>query len=180
MITYSGPYKLQRTAVQNDLMTMQFQYIGTLTASGGGVLSSVLDSYAQLTSSPDFSSAANLYAEYRVLSMHTQCEPWNKYNTPTTTTLAPVYTAIDRQDNTAIASLSAAANYGSIAIHAPSSKITRGMKMTGTGEALWVGTSGAPSADNRMYLKFYSSGNTASITMYDYLTVIIVQFKGRK
>ncbi len=179
-LTYAGPYKIQRTANQNDMNTIQIQYIGTLTASGAGTLNAVLDSYSQLTSSPDFTSAAALYAEYRVLSMHVQCEPYNKYNTPTTTSLTPVYTVVDRQNSTALASLNDAANYGSVAIHAPSSKITRGLKMTGTGEALWVGTGGGPSTDNRMYIKFYSAGNTASITMYDYLTTIIVQFKGRK
>jgi hypothetical protein len=179
-IVYVGPSKLPRAAVDDDTYTAELKYIGTMAASAGGVLAPVLDSYSQLTSSPDWANAAALYQEYRVLSMETHLQPWNKYNTPTTSALAPVYSVLDRVNATALASLSDCAGYASVKIHPPSTEIVRTIKMADSGEAQFIATTTFAATTDRLYIKFYSAGNAASITMYDYVTTILVQFRGRK
>lgn len=179
-IVYRGPTKLPQGAVDDDTYTAELVYIGTMSASAGGVLAPVLDAYSQASSSPDWTNASGLYQEYRILSMETHLEPWNKYNTPTTSILAPVYTVLDRTSATALASLNDCAGYASVKIHAPSTSITRSIKMGDSGEAQFISTATSPATADRLYIKFYSAGNTASITMYDYVSTLLVQFRGRK
>ncbi len=179
-IIYRGPAKLPQDSLDEDLHTVEVLYIGTLNASAGGVLAVALDSYSQVSSSPDWASLGNLYQEYRVLSWALQLQPWNKYNTPTTTTLAPVYSVLDRSNSTVLSSLSDCAGYSSVRIHPPSTEVSRVIKMADTGEAQFIPTSTFPATQDRLYIKLYSAGNTASITMYDYLSTFIVQFRGRK
>ncbi len=177
---YRGPAEMAVAKHGEECETIQFKYIGTLATTGGGVLASVIDAYSNVSSSPDWASAISMWQEMRILSLKFEAEPWNKFNTPTTTILAPVYTVEARDGSTALASLSDVSGYQSAEIHAPSTKITREIKMSGSGEAQFVPTSSGPASSDRFYIKFYSSGNTATTTVYDYMSTILVQFRGRK
>ncbi len=179
-ISYNGPTSLPKTNVGNETQVVEIKYVGSISTSAGGVINTVLDSYAQCTSSPDWASLGNLWQEARVLSMHTHLEPYNKYNQPTTNALAPVYVVVARDSNTALASLSEVAGYNSSEIHAPSTAISKVIKMADSGEAQFTPTGSGPAAEDRLYIKFYSSGNANSIAVYDYMTTLLVQFRGRK
>ena len=179
-IVYRGPAKLPQGKVDDDTYIAELVYIGTVSATAGGVLAFVLDDYSQASSSPDWSNASGMYQEYRVLSMSTHFEPWNTYNTPTTSALAPVYSVLDRSSSTALASLNDCAGYASVRIHAPSTSFSRTIKMADSGEAQFIATSTSPATADRLFIKVYSAGNAASITMYDYVSTILVQFRGRK
>ncbi len=177
---YRGPLRLPQSVQADDTVTVQLGYAGTLTTSVAGGLATVISASSQATSSVDWSSYANLYSEYRILSMDFHAEPWNKYNQPTSTVLAPVISVVDRQNSTALASVSAAAAVGSAQIHPPSSSIRRKARMVDFGEASFVDISSTPASNDIFYIKLFSSGNTASTNVYDYLTILMVQFRGRK
>ncbi len=179
-LTYKGPTHIVSTKQANDTEVTQIQNIGTLTTTAGGVLNSVIQPSSQLTSSPDFASYQNLFTEYRILSMEVMCVPYNPFNQPTTNSLAPVYSVVDRADSTALASLSACAGYSSCELHKPSTSFVRVAKMEGANEGGWVSIAATPATADQFFVKLYSSGNTASLNLYDYKSVLIVQFRGRK
>ena len=152
-IVYRGPVKAPREAMSEDMATIQLNYYGSIATTAGGVINSVLDAYSQLTSSADWSSLQNLYQEYRILSMNVVFVPWNKYNMPTTSSLAPIMSVTDRTSSTALSSLANACSYTSVKVHSPSSTFSRTIKMSGTDEATWVLTGSAPTASARLYVK---------------------------
>jgi len=179
-MAYRGPLRLPNGTTANDVVAVQIQLIGTIASSGAGVVATVFDAYSQASSSPDWSAYTGLYAEYRILSMEIEFAPWNKYNMPTSTALAPVYSVLERQTSTAIASLTEASSFESVKIHDPSTRFRRAIKMGGSGESDFTASTTSPNTDDRMFIKLYSSGNTVTTTLYDYLTRCIVQFRNRK
>ncbi len=179
-LVYRGPSRLPGEAAQNDAVVVQINNTGTLAASAGGQLATVFDSYTQASTPTDWSQFAQLYTEFRILSMEVEFAPWNKYNQPTTNVLPPLYSVIDRANNTALGSLAQAAAYTSCKMHEPSTHFIRTVKMQGAGEADWTPVGSSPPTDDRMYLKLYLTGSTASINLYDFFTKVIVQFRGRQ
>ncbi len=181
-VVYRGPLQLPKTKSADDVWSTQLNVINAVASGGTGVINTVFDSINQVQSSSDWASLAALWNEFRVLSMRVQLVPWNKYNlaTPATTPASPLYTVTDRNDNTALGSLSTVANYNSAEQHEPSTKVVRSLKMDGVDEAEWTSTSTGPGGSARMYVKLFSSGNANSTTYYDYFNSYIVQFRGRK
>jgi hypothetical protein len=182
-ITYHGPTRLlpQPQRVKKDDIVAQLLVYGTLATSVGGVLATVFDDYSQASTSPQWAEYLALYSEYRILSMDLEIVPWNKYNMPITTNLAPIVTVEDRQNATALASYSDACGFSeTLLLHEPSTRIRRVVRMQGTGEAEFTSSATSPSTEDRYYLKLYSSGNTASTTIYDYINRLMVQFRNKK
>ncbi len=164
----------------NDTIRVNLGYGGSISASAGGVVNSVLGSYAQLTSVADWASFQSIYNEFRILGMKSTFHPVNKYNVPTTSTVTPVWSVVDRGDATALASIGAAAAQGSAQLVDPSTSFSREARMASVEEAQFLPIANAPAAGEQFYIKLYSSGNTASIYLYDYHTVLLVEFRGRK
>lgn len=177
---YLGPPRLPRAKSANETYTAQLVYVGTLSTNGSGVLAAVLDSYAQASSATDWSNFTGMWSEYRILSMKTKAVPWNKYNTPTTTTKAPLYSVLDRSSGNALTSLADVGGYDTAMIHSPSENWTRQIKMDGTDEANFVDVASSTPTNSRLFIKLFSTGNTPSTTLYDYMTFIMVQFRCRK
>jgi hypothetical protein len=179
-LVYSGPYTLKSTKQANDTAVFQFNLGAGLQTSGAGVLATVFDPVTGVTSSPNWANISANYSEWRLLSGWLRYSPVNRYNQPTTSTLFNVYVVIDRNSATALASTSDALGYPGVEIHPLSDPFDVKWKMDGPDEATWVGTSTTPSASARQYIKFYSSGNSNSINVGEYLYTYIVQFKGLK
>lgn len=181
-LVYRGPTRLPVRSIVSaeQTTTMEFVIINSVATSAGGVLATVFSPGSSATSATDWSNASGMYKEYRILSSSYEFVPWNTYNWPTTTTLAPVYSVIDRGDATAIGSLSALAGYvDTLSSHKPGSGFVVTARMSGTDEAGWTLTTTTPSTANQFHTKLYSAGNTASITLYDYIGRIMVQFRNR-
>ncbi len=179
-ISYRGPARLPMSTSEKALDTVQLGIYGSVASSAGGVISTVFSAGSQATSSNDWTSYQNLYQEYRILSMKVTLVPWNKNNQPTASALAPVLSITSRDSATALSTLADTATYDSVMIHDPSTRFSRTIKMDGVDEATWTLTSTTPAAAGTLYVKLYSSGNVASTTLYDYLTICVVQFRGRK
>lgn len=176
---YSGPTRLPSGFGALDTQKIQFGTGNSVASSAGGVVSTVFDAYSQASSSSDWSSISGGWTEFRILSMDVVLSPWNHYNMPTTTNLAPVISVLDRSSSTALSSIGVASNYQSAEIHDPSTRIRRTIKMAGVDEATWTLVGSTPALTARLYVKLYSAGNTASTTLYDYFTITIVEFRGR-
>jgi hypothetical protein len=179
-ITYTGPTRLPAALQQNDTMTTQLNNSGQLTSSGAGVIATVFGAYLQMSTSADFANFQSLYSEYRILSMEVEFIPWNSFNTPTTTTQAPLYTVTDRQTATALASVAQAINYDSLLAVVPQKRFKRSIKMDSTDEANWIAIGSSPATGSNFYVKLYSSGNANSTIFYDFIARVLVQFRGRQ
>ncbi len=179
-LVYKGPYTLKSTKPGNDTIVLQFALSAMLTTSGAGVLATVFDPVSGVTSSPNWANISGNYSEWRLLAGLLKYSPVNRYNQPTTNNLNNVLVVIDRNSATALSSASDAVGYPGVEIHSLSDPFEVKWKMDGQDEATWVGTSTTPSASAREYIKFYSSGNSNSINVGEYLYTYLVQFKGMK
>ncbi len=181
-LVYNGPSRMPvpRGAPEPDAVVVEIIIINSVASSGAGVISTVFDSWSQVTTAADWSQYSALYSECRVLSMDIELNPWNRYNLPTTTVAAPLYVVDDRTDGTALASLTAVAGYTSVQAYPPSTRVRRVIRMSGSNEAAFTATSSSPGTADRLYIKLYSAGNTASTTYYDYIDRLMVQFRNRK
>ena len=112
--------------------------------------------------------------------MELEMIPWNKYNQPTTSALPPIYSVVDRNNNTPLGSLAQAVAYDSVKSHEPSSRVRRVVKMNSNEEAQWIGVGTSPATASRMYIKLYTTGAVANTTLYDFIVRIVVQFRGRQ
>lgn len=177
---YRGPPRLPRVNAQNDLMTTQINNAGQVATSGTGTVTTVFDAYSQISVASDWTSLSNLYTEYRILSMEIEFIPWNTFNTATTNTLAPMYTIDTRDTATALASLTQAVGFDSCRVVQPSKRFTRSIKMGSIDEASFIPMGSSPAASSRLYIKMWSSGNANSINLYDFITRVIVQVRGRQ
>lgn len=180
-IIYNGPLKVPKALTNNDTDVFQFNYIGTMSTNSSGVLAPVIDAYAQASSSPDWTNISAAWAEYRILSMQFEAKPWNKYNQPTNQDLAPIYVVTDRSQSNALTSLNDVMGYSSAKIYPPSSELYESIKMAGTDEASFITTTSTPPFASRMYIKLFSNGNAPVVkALYDYMTRILVQYRGRR
>lgn len=179
-VVYRGPPRLPKVNQANDMMTTQINNAGQVATSASGTITTVFDAYAQLSVISDWTNLSNLYTEYRILSMEVEFIPWNTFNVPSTTTLAPVYTVEQRDTATALSGLNSTVAYDSCRVVQPSKRFTRVIKMASLEEAQFTPVGSSPASTARMYLKLWSSGNSNSITVYDFITRLIVQMRGRQ
>ncbi len=180
MVVYNGPTRLPPSRYENETEVIQMGYGGTISSSAGGVVNTVIDAYSQLTSSADWASIQNVWNQFRILSMDVEFHPWNTFNMPTTNVLAPVWSVVDRGDSTALSSTNVASSYGSAKLTNPSATFERKVKMASIEEADFLPVSSSPATASRFYIKLYSSGNSNSITLYDYHTILLIEVRGRK
>ncbi len=179
-LVYKGPSRLPKAPQQDDVYATQLNNQGSIVTSAAGLINTVFDAYSQLSTPSDWTNLSGLYTEFRILSMEIEFIPWNTYNQPTTSALAPIYSVEDRTSNVALGSLAAAMAYDSMKVTMPSKRFVRTIKMNSTDEAVWTPVGSSPATASRMYIKLYSSGNVANATLYDFVTRIIVQLRGRQ
>ncbi len=179
-LVYRGPSRLPRSEGQNDVFTSQINNTGSIVSSAGGQITTVFDDYSQTSTPTDWTSFQNLYTEYRILSMELEMIPWNKYNMPTTTVCPPVYSVLDRANNTPLGSIAQAVAYDSVEIHEPSTRFKRVVKMNSVEESQWIAIGSSPATAARFYIKLYCTGASNSTTYYDFVTRMVIQFRGRQ
>lgn len=180
VVRYRGPTRLPNSNQQNDLMTTQINNTGQVASSASGVVSTVFDSYLQLSTPSDWTNLSGLYTEFRILSMEVEFIPWNTYNMPTTTVLAPMYAVCDRSSGSSLTTAAQAVAYDSVKTIMPSKKWKKTIKMDSLEEAQWTQVGASPPTTSRMFIKLYSSGNSNSITLYDFVARVVVQLRGRQ
>ncbi len=179
-VKYRGPTRLPSSGAQNDLMTTQINNTGQIATSASGVVNTVFDAFLQMSTPTDWTNLSGLYTEFRILSMEVEAIPWNTYNMPTTNVLTPVYAVADRNSGSTLSTSAQAVAYDSVKSIQPSKRWKKIIKMDSIEEAQWTAVGATPPTASRLYIKLYSSGNSNSITLYDFVVRVIVQLRGRQ
>lgn len=171
-LSYSGPIKTPKSSDNRSTYLINLMTSSSITSTGGGVINNVLDNNP--SGFGDWSSAAQLFDEYRVLGITVTFMPVNPYNTTRTT--RPLISVVDRDSSGLIGSLAAALNYESARNHDLTKTFTVTARASGPGNMSWV-TTASPTAT--FWVKFYSESLTASTEYGLTKQTILVEFRGR-
>jgi len=155
------------------MVTLRLGQDSALTTDSSGILQTVISNVP--TSAQNWSSYASVFDEYRVLGLCVAFEPLWSTGGSTATYWAPIAHVVDRSDSTALTGYGLAERYDS-------HRKTRGQKsfkhialMSSIEEASFLSTS---SSTALYWIKFYSSGNSLSLTVGRLNIQFVVQFRG--
>ena len=174
VIVYNGPVKAPRAAAERATISTYVSWAPTtLVTSAGGVINTVYSD--DISTANDYASLAAVWDEYRVLAMEIRYCPITRY-TGTLNPLFPGFVLIDRDDATAIASASLAANYESADLVMLTDPWKKVVKMGGVEDAQFT-TTATPVARSWIKLRFDNSTVSASVGVVHQFA--LVQFRGR-
>jgi len=173
-LSYNGPIKTKADRDNNDLVTLVLIWDQALTAAGTAINSTW--SFNNPSNCIDWSDYAASYDQYRVLGLQLEYCPNSTFTNPTTNTYAPIYSVIDRDTATALASYAAAANYASLATHTLDKRWSVSMRMESSAEAQFFNTQSVPGSSGG--IKTFASG-LSNVTFGRATAFYRVQFRGR-
>jgi len=166
------PSDVTRCRNGNSTYTMCIQTETALTSSGSGIIASVFPDV--VTSVNNWLSLAAVFDAHRVLGFQVHFSSLHQAGGATATFFAPIATVIDRSDSTVLASYLSAAQYSSFIEHAGGKSFSVLSAMASTEDASFQSTAN-PQA--RAWIKFYSTGNTISLTVGRVTISYLVQFR---
>ncbi len=164
---------LRRGSTGSFLSTIRLGLDQALTSDGSGLITSVFSNSP--TSAQNWSSYAGTFDEYRVLAYNVTFKPLWPCGGSTQTFWAPIARVVDRSDATALTSYALASRYDSFKESAGQRKFSQWWNMTSVEEAAFISTS---SSTPNSWIKLYSSGNSASLTVGRVEITYLVQFRG--
>jgi len=183
-LKYTGPIWSARMRENRNMLVVDLQAQGALTSTGGGVINTTWTSSS--STFPNFAAYAGLFDEFRVLGMHLEFFPANRYSKSTTICM-PGFGVVDHADGTALTSYAQAATYASnriLSLEDPwtdrseyrgSSVPALKIRMDGVEEAQWLPTA---STSAFIFIKLYFNGLTASTDYGMFILRGLVQFRG--
>ncbi len=157
-----------------DLHTTTLIVDAALTTDGSGLIQSVFSDNPNGVA--NWSSYVSVFSEYRILIMKIEFDPLWAAGGSTSIFWAPIAHVVDNDDATALTAYSVAARYSSCTKSPGQRGFTHSALMEGSSESAFQPTAN-PSATK--WIKFYSSGNTASTTIGRIQQVFVVQFRGK-
>jgi hypothetical protein len=185
LVNYRGPSRLP-TNIRPEVETRELHALITIASSAGGLIDSNVTSsnggngVRQLAT--NFSSFANLWREYRTLSVRIEyhpafinCNPQSAG--PANAICAPFWSVVDRDDASASVTFANIQDNSSLRINSLMQPFTRQAKMSSIAESQFVESN----ADNAAFfsLKWFTTGVTASTTFGQMYIRWIVEFKTR-
>jgi len=176
IIRYNGPSRLPEN-VHPEIKTVELHDGSAVTSSAGGVIELNATSSNVRTLGDDFSSWALLYREYRVLAIRLEYHPDVLGATIAALLYKPIYTVVDRLDNSAVGAFTNIESNTSLRIFTLNQPWFREAKMEDTSEADFI----AASADSTspFSIKGFTTGVTATTTYGRILIRWVVQFRTR-
>jgi hypothetical protein len=173
--SYTGPLRSLKEREEINTVTTVIGFDTVLASTAGGVVNSVFDNSASsLGNTAEWATLIQSWAEYRVLLMHFEYFPVNRYSKVTTVTY-PGILVVDRVSNAALSSIIDGMNHSSSKVLSLEDPTTISISMNGTDEAAWRPTNGSAYA----FIKFYASSLTVS-TNYGIVYIWYrVQFRGK-
>lgn len=140
--SYSGPIVLRSAVGQQQITTRLFTYNTVATTTAAGILS--VSATSQPNASPDWSDAAGMYQEYRVLGYKVTYMPlFLNYQGPTSTTpkqQSPFVVGINRGAITPPATYASALQLEGAKIGNSGAAWTISVRASGTNEMQWINT----------------------------------------
>lgn len=143
------------------------------TANGSGVIATVIDDNPSVYS-PAWTSLAAAFDGYRVLGFRVTFKPLWGTGGATITYWSIISSVIDRDDSAALASYANAMSYATHKEAAGQQSFSQ-LSCAQSSEDLTFLSTGSPAA--RGWVKLYSSGNSASITVGRLMVEYMVQFR---
>jgi hypothetical protein len=172
---YTGPILSPRARAQNTRCTVIMAYTIDFTATAGGVIANVLGLQSP-SSCTNWSSAANMFDEYRVLGSEVHYSPRNQYtNTVALATFIPGFVVLDRDSTAALTALASAVGYESVKEITLDHPWRMQYRMASILEATWITTT-APA--NRGAFLVYFTGLLANAPYGKIIQYFLVQFRG--
>lgn len=168
-----GLVKQLMASTQRDLYTTIMVVDNMLTTDGSGVIASAAGDAP--STDANWAAIASVFDEYRTLGTIVKFHP-KKYVGSSIYTFAPIVTVIDLDTATNLTGYTLASQYSSCKEHEASQGWTRYMPMSGFENASFIST-GSPAS--KCYVKWYSSGNTASTDLGRLQVYHVVQFRGK-
>ncbi len=159
---------------EDDTYTIEVCDEVPLTTDGSGLIASVYSDDPSGTA--DWASYVDVYEEYRVLYFQVDFRPLHQAGGSTATFWAPIASVVDRSDAVALTGYSAAEEFSSVKEFGGGRAFHRFVPMDGTGDATFLSTA---STVAKKWIKFYSSGNSNSLTVGRVMKRYLVQFRGR-
>jgi hypothetical protein len=172
-LSYHGPVQTKWDKEQGDLHTFCFGFAVACSSDGTGTIANVYGSSP--TGVADWSSLAAVFEEFRTLAFEVRYFPNNRYS-KVSTTCTPLLGIVDRANNAAFASYNALMSHAShkrLSLEDPWVMI---FHMSGSDEAEFQ-TTNSPTDDG--WIKFFSTGLTASTTYGQFFITYRAQFRGR-
>jgi len=186
---YNGPAVPTPYAKEKSLHTSLLTQDGSLLSSAGGIIQNSFV-FTNPSSAVNWADYAQIFDEYRVLSLEFSFFP-NLEDSLNTTGLGfnyvPIYSVIDRDSSSNLASYSVAANYESLKVHALTKRFTRVYKMSGINEVssaglvsgaegVFLNTASPPAATGA--IKLFATGLSNSVPYGRFILRYLVQFRG--
>lgn len=155
------------------LCTVKLGQDSALTSDGSGIIATVISDVP--TSAQNWSNYAAVFEEYRVLALQVQFEPLLGVGGSTQTFWAPIAHVIDRTDATALTGYGLAERYESHAKTPGGRRFTIVSPMKFVEESSFLSTAGSTAT---RWIKFYSTGNSASLTVGRLDIRFLIEFNG--
>jgi hypothetical protein len=166
---------LATATTANAVQQIPLCFCAPATTNGSGIYSSVFSD--DPSNSTQWTELAGVYDSYRVLAFKVDWHATLIIGGSTNTYVAAMAVVSDRNDSAALTTYVLAAEYG------PNCKIYRGgetwrrySNMATTEDSTFL-TCSSPAA--RAWIKTYSSGNTASLTIAQVLVTYLVEFRAQ-
>lgn len=160
-------------ALEQMIYPMELNYDAAVVTDGSGVWQGVYSDLA--ANSPNWASFATPFEQYRVTKFVVRFEPLRVFGGSTAVTFGPVVSVLDRDDSTALTGYSVGDRYGSAKMVPGNRAFRKTMVASGINE---LGFLDCTSASADLWIKVYSSGNTASTTIGRVFITYFVLFKG--
>lgn len=155
------------------LKTIRLGFDQSVTTDGSGVYAGVFSNSA--AGAQNWSNYANTFEEYRVLAFRVSFDPIWVAGGSTASTFGVIASVVDRTDFTALTSYGLAERYQSCKKTPGNKRFHQMVTMASTEESDFMPTSTITATN---WIKFYSSGNTASFNIGRINGVYIIQFRG--
>jgi hypothetical protein len=169
-VIYRGPISGLPWKQSLDLHTCLLALDVVSSTSVGGAIGAVFGSSPGTSS--DWTAAAGLFREYRTLGIEVTYVPNTKYST---VSQGVMYSVVDYQSSTALASYAAASANSSVGIHDTSGRFTVLARMHNVNDAQWSPTASPLSL---YWIKLYADTLAAATNYGRYLVRYLVQFRG--
>lgn len=173
-MTYNGGMLAPEMKNEDFKCLLNFGIVVPVQSNGSGKILAVYGSNP--ASCADWTTAGQLYDEFRVLAMRLHFVPTNKYYKGLTIT-APAIIGIDRDDATAPTTANQVIVKESARLVSIEDEFWITVKMSGNDEATWLDA--ATSTVQAFCVKMYSDGLSNSITYGSLFIQYLVQFRGK-
>jgi len=167
---------LQRCRFETDTYTTLLVDDLAIVADGSGIINTVIANDPTVTL--NWASLKACFDEIRILAMEIDFKSIWVAGGSTTTFQTPILSVVDLDSNSALTSYDLGAQKGSAVEHRPQSNWKVEALMSGSGPGQFYSTSLGGTLNN-MWIKFYSTGNTASMGVGRVTRRIVAQFRGK-